>query len=316
MAMPGLRIPLRGWNTAMQATTDCMHTVCARVLRLTCVPRMSAFRFAPLFALLLAGQALAQGASDGLTETLHVVHLPRGSEMRVIVSQLTGTHPDIAVLLFPGYPGILRIEQVDGAISHKLKGNFLIRARRFLNTEAVFTVMVDCPTDQWNTCDDPYRASNEHAADVSEVIDAMKASFGARQVYLLGTSYGTVSTAYLARQLGNRIDGAIHTSSFTDPRSGGRAHGAGMHGFDWTRAQAPQLFVHHRDDPCDVTRYASLAAHIKDLPLMTVVGSQGAHGNACEAYTAHGFIGREQSVLTAIHDWITVRNLVPIVGTE
>lgn len=315
--MQDLHIRLRGWNTAAPSTAERMSPLRARVMRLTCSPLLCAC----WFALLLAGPARAQVAAEGLTETLHVVHLKRGSELRVIVSQRTGTHPDIAVLLFPGYPGILRIEQVDGAITHKLKGNFLIRARRFLNTEAAFTVMVDCPTDQWNTCDDPYRTSSQHAADIAEVIDAMKASFGARQVYLLGTSYGTVSTAYLARQLGDRIDGAIHTSSFTDPRSGGRAHGAAMNGFDWTRAQTPQLFVpqlfvHHRDDPCDVTRYASLVSRIKGLPLITVVGAQGEHGDACEAFSAHGFVGREQVVLTAILEWITVRKLVSVVGTE
>jgi hypothetical protein len=265
---------------------------------------------------LFGSVALAQGptASEGLTESFHVVRLSRGGDLNLFVSKRTGSNPTVGVLLFAGYPGILKIKSESGAVTYDLAGNFLIRARRFLNSDKVFTVMVDCPVDQWTSCDDDYRTSSQHVADIADVVGAVKTTLGAQQVYIVGTSYGTVSTSFLARNLGDKIEGAIHTATFTDPRTGRQAHGVAMRNFDWSRAKLPQLFVHHKDDPCDVTRYSSIAERRKDIPLVTVEGATNPRGDACQAFTAHGFVGRERAVMTAIHEWITVRKLEPVVG--
>lgn len=255
----------------------------------------------------VAPVAWAQGASDGLTEQVKVVRLERGSEIRLVASRRNGTTPSTALLLFAGYPGVLRINDDGGTPRFELTGNFLLRARRFLNTERLFTVLVDCPVDRWERCDDAYRASAEHAADVAAAIAAVKADLKADKVYLVGTSYGTVSSSHLARALGDRIDGAVHTATYTDPRPTAHAHGKPMASFDWSQSRAPQLFVHHRDDPCDVTRYASVAARRGSLPLITVEGQSGTRGEPCLAYTQHGFVGREKAVMTAIADWVETR---------
>lgn len=258
--------------------------------------------------------AQAQHANEGLEETFHSVALERGAALHFIVDKRAGAAPQIAVLLFPGYPGILRIRNEGGALSYDLAGNFLIRARRFLNTADTFTVMVDCPTDQWSSCDDRYRSSEQHAADVAEVIRYLKQNTGARQIYLVGTSYGTVSSAYLALRLGNAIDGAVHTASFTDPKPSACFSGAVMRSFDWSQIRVPQLFVHHRDDPCGMTRYQSIVERKKDAPLITVEGSVNPRGDACQAFTEHGFVGRERPVMQAIADWIAHRKLTAVVG--
>lgn len=278
-------------------------------------PRRIAVTFAACIGAMAASAAAAQtAASEGLTETFHAVTLSRGGSLNVIVSKRSGATPSTAALLFPGYPGILRIRREGDGVLHELHGNFLVRARRHLNNQDVFTVMVDCPLDQWTSCDDRYRSSPQHAGDIADVVDAVKKDFGAKQAYLLGTSYGTVSTAFLARQLEGKIAGAVHTASFTDPRAGANAHGAPMGGFDWTMARVPQLFVHHRDDPCDVTRYSSIAERRKDLPLITVEGSVNARGAPCQAQSAHGFAGRERATMAAIGEWMLHRRLVTPVG--
>jgi hypothetical protein len=251
-------------------------------------------------------------ANGALTETFQTVKLSRGSELNIVVSKRTNSTPSIAALLFAGYPGILKIRIEAGNIVFDQKGNFLIRARRYLNNDDVFTVMVDCPVDQWTSCDDRYRSSEQHAADVAEVVNRLKQNFGAKQAYIVGTSYGTVSTSYLARTLGDKIDGAIHTSTFTDPRTGS-AHGASMRSFDWSLARTPQLFVHHKDDPCDVTKFSSILERKKELPLISVEGSVSPRGEACKAFTAHGFVGREQAVMHAIDDWITSRKVTALI---
>ena len=279
---------------------------------------MNARRLLLLVALCaLPAGVLAQRspASEGLTESMQRVVLSRGGELNVLVSKRAGTTPTTAILLFPGYPGILKLKEEAGVPAFEMGGNFVMRARRFLNTDKTFTVAVDCPVDQWNACGDDYRSSAQHVADIADVIAAVKASQGAQQVYLVGTSYGTMSSSFLARGLGGKIDGAVHTSTFTDPRSSKRnAVGVPMASFDWSKAEAPQLFIHHKDDPCELTPYASVVARKGNVPLITVEGVVNPRGEACHAFTAHGFVGREGVVMTALHQWITERKLPAVVG--
>lgn len=148
------------------------------------------------------------------------------------------------------------------------------------------------------------------------MVTALKQKFGAKQAYIIGTSYGTVSSSFLAKNLGDRIDGAVHTATFTDPRTGVRAVGVPMRYFDWLQAKVPQLFVHHRDDPCDVTKYSSIQASRKDLPLITVEGSRNPRGDDCGPFTAHGFVGRERAVMHAIGDWIIRRKVKALISDD
>jgi pimeloyl-ACP methyl ester carboxylesterase len=259
--------------------------------------------------------AAAQGlASEGLVEVHHAIPLPRGTQLDVVVSRRKDAMPATAVLLFPGYPGILRIRNEGGSPAFDLGGNFLVRARRHLNAEDVFTVLVDCPVDQRTACGDAYRSSPQHAEDIGRLVRFVRSELGAGQVYLLGTSYGTVSTAFLARALGAEIDGAIHAAAFTDPRPGRNSHGTAMAGFDWAVAGVPQLFVHHKDDPCDVTRHASIDKQRGRIPLITVEGVVEPRGEPCQAYSAHGFVGREKATMQAIGAWIRTRDVQQVVS--
>jgi pimeloyl-ACP methyl ester carboxylesterase len=246
------------------------------------------------------------------------ITLPRGTELPLVISKQAGSQPRIAVLLFAGYPGILRIRNDGGALTYDLRGNFLIRARRHLVGGDIFTIMVDCPKDQWTACDDTYRTSDQHADDVAAVITKAKTDLGADKVYVMATSYGTESSAYLALKLGGKLDGAIHTATFTDPKVGlgSRGHGLPMSAFDWTAIKIDQLFVHHKDDPCDLTRYRSVVARKGAAPLITIQGSKGSRGDVCAAYSAHGFVGRERSTMLAIVDWILNRKVRETVGED
>ena len=197
-----------------------------------------------LASALLVGACFAQtagsGASEGLTETVHRVRLARGAELAALVSRRADTTATTAVLLFAGSPGILRLREENGVIVNDMGGNFLIRARRHLNTPQVFTVAVDCPSDQHHACDDRYRTSSEHVADAAALISSLKTQFGARQIYLAGTSYGTVSTSFLALVFSDGaaggantvIDGAVHTATMTEPPPRQNLHGAPMARFD------------------------------------------------------------------------------------
>jgi hypothetical protein len=269
---------------------------------------------AGLLLAMFAPVACAQEPADeGLTEALHTVSLSGGSTLNVLISRRSGSAPDIAVLLFAGYPGVLRLREEGGTVVFDLAGNFLLRARRHLNSDRVHTVVVDCPAERLSDCGDTYRSSAQHASDISDVVTWLREKQGAKQVYVAGTSYGTVSTSFLARGLHGRIDGAIHTATFTDPRAGRNSHGTPMAAFDWSLAKVPQLFVHHRNDPCDLTRYSSVVSRRAALPLITVEGVSNPRGKACLALTEHGFVGRERPVMLAIHAWIVDRTVAAVI---
>jgi pimeloyl-ACP methyl ester carboxylesterase len=287
--------------------------------RLVCKSQLSAiaawvFIFCiPVFCSIVQAQEITEPE-----EQFASIALDRGTELPILISKQAGSHPNIAVLLFAGYPGILHLRNNEGAVAYDLRGNFLIRARRHLLNENIFSVMVDCPKDQWMACDDRYRTSDQHAQDIAAVIDKLKQDFGAEKIYLLGTSYGTESSSFLALKLGSKIDGAIHTSTFTDPNSGhgGQTNGLPMWDFDWTAVKVDQLFVHHKYDPCNLTRYRSVVSRKGNAPLITVQGSKNAHGNACDAFSAHGFVGRERATMHAIADWINRRKVQEVVGED
>ena len=65
------------------------------------------------FALALVGVCLglAASAQDApLDERIVTVSLPRGTELNLVVSMKPGSKPTTAAMLFPGYPGVLRVE--------------------------------------------------------------------------------------------------------------------------------------------------------------------------------------------------------------
>jgi hypothetical protein len=132
------------------------------------------------------------------------------------------------------------------------------------------------------------------------------------KVYVVGTSFGTVSSGNLARHLAPLLAGAVHTASFAG--SSKHTFESGMSGFEWTESTLPQLFVHHVGDPCSATPYRDLKSAIGALPLITVRGARDTSGPACQAFSEHGFRGREEEVMRAIAAWITTGTVTPLVG--
>ena len=251
-------------------------------------------------------------ASEGLEERMIVAPLPRGGDIRGLISKRSGTKPQHVALLFVGSPGILRLSEENGVFSYKMKGNFLARARRHLADERIMTVLVDCPTDEWDGCNAHYRRKDTHVEDVKVLISTLSKELGPVSFTIIGTSLGTVSSAHLARGLAPLLKGAIHTATFAGVHR--YAWESGMSGFDWSLAKTPQLFVHHEDDPCHVTPYRDLKNAIGGLPLITIVGSQNTNGHPCEAQSQHGFKGRERETMRAIADWISNGVVARIAG--
>lgn len=261
------------------------------------------------------GGALAQRVpphAEGLLETLVTVPIRDGVTQSGVLSLRTGvTAPSILAVLLPGHPSVVRPVVQNGVmVDSQLTGNFLIRSRRHLADETIATLVVDCLSDSGDMCTSAYQASRERAQDVRVLIDrVLQMQPSLQKVWLVGTSMGTISSSFVARYGGRAYAGAVHTASITEPLA--LKSYRELADFDYGKTDIPQLFVHHKDDPCSLTSYAGalqITARYR-LPLLSVTGGSGFTGGPCQAQTQHGFKGRERDVMRHIADAIKTGTL-------
>jgi len=266
---------------------------------------MKQFLFAGLLGLVSPGFAQSVPAhAEGLQEELVSVTLADGKRTQSGVYSIkkgTAKHTRLAVLL-PGYPSVVRPVVSDGVMqSSKLTGNFLIRSRRHLADEAIATLIIDCHSDSGDDCSSGYQASAERQRDVQRLIDRVRERYSSiEEVWLIGTSMGTISSSLMPFHDPKRYAGAIHTASITEPEVPNSYRE--LANFDYSRSGVPQFFVHHKNDPCFLTTWAG-AKRISDkhnIPLITVLGGSGFQGQPCMAHTEHGFKGMEAVTMNVI----------------
>ena len=96
----------------------------------------------------------------------------------------------------------LRFRQGSGI---RFSGNFLVRSSALFADAGFITAIVDSPSDRPEGplggrdggMTDDFRQSSMHLTDIRAVVDFL-VDEGAREIYLIGTSRGTLSVAYLA----------------------------------------------------------------------------------------------------------------------
>ena len=257
-------------------------------------------------ALLHAPHSFAQAIpahAQGLKEELISVDLAANKKQVGLYSTKIGSdHPTKLAVILPGYPSVVRPIVENGVMTgSKLSGNFLIRARRFVVDESVASLVVDCQSESGEYCSSTYQASKQRQEDVDALIGEVKKRIPSiQEIWLVGTSMGTISSSFMPIHNPTGYAGAIHTAAITDPYARGSYRELG--GFDYKKVAIPQFFIHHVNDPCALTTYLS-AKSITDkynIPLITVTGGSGFQGGACEALTEHGFRGKEKEVMNAV----------------
>jgi pimeloyl-ACP methyl ester carboxylesterase len=207
------------------------------------------------------------------------------------------------VVLFPGYPGIVKLREQEGAIQLELRGNFLVRSRRHWLDGETLTLVADAPSDQWIDFSQRFRETPRYGSDIAALVNEASRKFGVADWTFVGTSDGSVTAFHAARlnpSLARRI--ILTSSVFLSSRNG-----PGLYGVtDWGTLPAPLLWVHHQDDPCRYTLYRTAREFaVKSAsPLLTVRGGGPGSGDACEARTAHGFAGVERETVLAMRTWI------------
>ena len=227
---------------------------------------------------------------------------------------------DMVLLIFRGWPGIAKIESPKDWWRNL---NYMQNQVPLFLDAGISMVVMDCPTDQQAlvdrsnpaSCDDSYRSSMQHASDVQKMMNKLKADHGLSQFYIFGHSYGTLSSKWLAKNLGNELAGSIHSASMT--RAAGGAYG--RYGntatqIEMVSLQAPVLNVHHGNDACPSTPYATVKQYSSNN-LVTVRGGNST-GDRCGAKHFHSYEGREQTACEAIIAWIVNREVRQFAGDD
>ena len=248
-----------------------------------------------LLAVGLALGACAEGATMPVPparEEVVSVARPGGATQSGILSvQLGASGPRLLAVLVPGSPGVLRPAQTGpGTVRTEMGGNFLIRSRTLLLAPDIATLAVDCRSDFQRTCPDDYQASEARVRDIEALVaEARRRQPGIEEAWLISTSRGAIASASAVRHAGGSFAGIVHSAGAIDL--------AQALGLDF-RGATPQYLVHHRQDPCRATSYASAArlAHGRGIPLLTARGGNGFTGPPCEARTEHGFWSIEPRV--------------------
>jgi hypothetical protein len=232
------------------------------------------------------------------------VPLAQGASISYLLTQQDGSQPQWVLVMFPGSEGNLELsQQPDGAIHMREKNNFLVRARTLFVDAQFATAIVDAPSDQPGGYSDAFRASPRSAEDLKRVAADLRARFPQARLVLVGTSRGTISTAYVGRALPDVWDAVVHTSTLSSPA---RGQATPLIGFDYSSIRPRQLFVHHADDGCFLCSYEALKriADSGQYALITVHGGD-VRSKPCEALSHHGFYGKDEAVVAAIKAWIS-----------
>ncbi len=208
---------------------------------------------------------------------------------------------ETALIMFPGGSGHQQFEITDGVIS---KGNnFLLRTAPDFAKKGFLIVVVDAPSDrQREGMDDDFRMSKDHLQDTLKVVDYLTTK-GYKSIYLVGTSRGTVSAAYLASELKHpNISGLVLTSTMRYSKY--------LRWIALNKVTCRVLIVHHRDDGCKLCPFdeaSDMVTIFKQSPRVDFEGVTGGlppKSDPCKPLSPHGYFGVESVVVDKISQWI------------
>lgn len=270
-----------------QAAVPCGIAAC-------CCLAIAVFAAPPSRAAVGAFSILTVPTRPGVTVRVAVGVPPTGQAAGVLV-------------MFPGSYGAGHFRESGGAVI--LGGNFLVRTAPQYLARGWAVAIVDVPSDHPTGMSDDFRASAAHAADVRKIVETLAAqSLG--PAYLVGTSAGTTSVAYLGTVF---TDGSIKGIALTSSMGT-------VTGFPLARINVPVLIVHHQADACRFTppgaaeRLPRLLTGSPKVTFVWVRGGTTPTSTACEAFAEHGFIGVESQVVDVIARWAAGEDVPPVVG--
>ena len=229
--------------------------------------------------------------------TQKVVDIPTRAGVTQRVLLLTPVDPKATVILFPGGHGGFQISP-NGSMKWG-GGNFLVRTRQHFADAGFTVVIVDAPSDRQSPpILQAFRQKPEHAADIKALIAWARASASV-PVWLVGTSRGTQSVAYLVTELAGSDgpDGIVLTSTILKD-----GKGRSVPAMPLGKIRIPVLVVHHEQDGCELCSFTltpELMGKLGNSPKAQLLALKGGEskGDPCEAMAYHGFNGLEREVV-------------------
>jgi hypothetical protein len=273
--------------------------------------------------LLLCAAIAAHAQTESLVEietgrTMSAAGSAEPVVLRAILTMPAGA-TETAILYFRGNPGYMLIN----SLRDKQRNlGWVGKGEAQLMQAGIALVQVDCPTDQWGDSPRPpatkclgdYRSAQQHADDVRRLMAQLKTQYGLKNFYVLGHSIGTISSRWLAINLGkDEIAGSIHSAAMNSlapnlysllgelPRL-----------FPEKSAGAPILNVHNENDACRSTPYNYVRNYSQDN-LVTVRGGTP-EGDPCGGGHLHSHQDREIVVVESIIRWIKTRQVDRLIG--
>jgi dienelactone hydrolase len=236
-----------------------------------------------------------------------VIDIPTrpGVHQRMVV--LSPPEPKAAVILFAGGHGGLQVF-ANGSFKWGA-GNFLVRTRQLFAEQGLLVAVVDAPSDRQSP---PFLAGfrqvREHAADIKAVIGWVRAQAKV-PVWLVGTSRGTQSAAYVATELDgpDAPDGLVLTSTIL-----AEDKGRPVPAMPLGKLRIPVLVVHHEQDGCSHCSFSDVPGLMEKLgsaPRKQLLSFKGGEnrGDPCEPFAYHGFNGIEREVVAQTAAWILAK---------
>lgn len=257
-----------------------------------------------LWRMLLAAALWLFSTSVAAQVETRVIDIPTRPGVTQRFVYLSPAKPKAAVVLYAGGHGGLKISD-DGKFGWG-KGNFLVRSRALFAEQGFAVTVVDAPSDRDNL--NEFRQTPQHIADTRAMIAWLRERTHA-PVWLIGTSRGTLSAAYIAVQLPRAeggADGVVLTASVFVAKE---AHTRAVSELPLEKISIPTLLVHHKHDGCKICPFAATEKVLEKLvaaPRKALLAFEGGEnrGNPCEAQAYHGFNGIEREVVSRIAEWI------------
>jgi pimeloyl-ACP methyl ester carboxylesterase len=253
-------------------------------------------------ALAALAAALALPALAAFAERVADVPTRPGVTQRLLLLEPAGAKA--VVVLYAGGHGGLQISP-QGAMRWG-NGNFLIRSRQLFAEQGFTVAVVDAPSDrQDGAYFNGFRQTREAAVD-ARILIAWLRERTRLPVWLVGTSRGTQSAAFIGTELQGRDapDGIVLTSTVLTDKQG-RA----VPDMPLARITVPVLVVHHESDQCPSCLFSGVSWLMRGLsatPRKDLIAMQGGDnsGDPCEAFAYHGYNGLERDVVARIAAWI------------
>lgn len=265
---------------------------------------MRAFALALLF-LLAALPARAQFLPSPPADAITLAPRP-GVTLRYVAYRPEG-RPRAAAILFVGGRGTLNLPGRVGP-TWQQEGNFLSRSREHFRRAGIFVAIPDAPSDRSGGLG-AGRITQEYAADIAALVADVRRRAGPVQLWLIGTSAGTLSAANAAG-LAPGVDGVVLTATVTRRgRADNDMGGTSIEDVDLARIRVPVLIAHHRADGCVASPFAGaqgLRARLTSalqVEFMAFEGGDTPRSGPCDALAPHGFLGIEGEVVA----WIASR---------